>query len=92
MRSFYETKDEEGRLATRHGMVEYLTTMRYIERYLKTGMKIIEIGAGSGRYSRALAAQGYRVDAVELVEANINQMRQKMKPEMKLIIFLKVLD
>ena len=86
MRSFYEAKEEEGRLATRHGMVEYLTTMRYIKRYLKPGMKIMEIGAGTGRYSCALAEQGYQVDAVELVEANINQMRQKMKPEMKLTV------
>lgn len=86
MRSFYEAKEEEGRLATRHGIVEYLTTMRYIERYLKPGMKIMEIGAGTGRYSCALAEQGYQVDAVELVEANIHQMRQKIKPEMKLTV------
>ena len=49
-------------------------------KYLKTGMRIAEIGAGTGRYSHALAQEGYQVDAVELVEHNIgifNQMTQE---------------
>ena len=69
--AYYESYDEDGRLRSKQGMVEFLTTMRYIERYLKPGMKIIEIGAGTGRYSHALANMGYTVDAVELIEHNI---------------------
>lgn len=69
---FYEEScDEDSRLLSRHGRVEYLTTMRYIEKYLRPGMRVIEIGAGTGRYSHALAQKGYRVDAVELLEHNI---------------------
>ena len=68
---FYNHYDEDNRLATKHGMVEFLTTMHYIEKYLKQGDKILEIGAGTGRYSHALARQGYCVDAVELVDHNI---------------------
>lgn len=34
-------------------------------------MRILEIGAATGRYSHALAQRGYRVDAVELLEHNI---------------------
>lgn len=41
---FYSGYDEDGRLRSRHGMVEFLTTMRYVERYLKPGMRILEIG------------------------------------------------
>lgn len=69
---FYGSYDEEGRLLSKHGQVEYLTTMRYIEKYLKPGMKILEIGAATGRYSHALARRGYEVDAVELVQHNID--------------------
>ena len=69
---FYSNYDEEGRLLSRHGQVEYLTTMRYIEKYLRPGMRILEIGAATGRYSHALARRGYRVDAVELVQHNID--------------------
>lgn len=76
LENFYGNYDEDGRLRSQHGMVEYLTTMRYIERYLKHGMQILEIGAGTGRYSHALARMGYHVDAVELVEHNIEVFRQ----------------
>ena len=71
LKSFYENYDEDNRLASRHGSVEYLTTMRYIGKYLRPGMRVLEIGAATGRYSHALAREGYRVDAVELLEHNV---------------------
>ena len=73
LNQYYSAYDEEGRLLTRYGRVEYETTMRYIRRYLSEGARIIEIGAGTGRYSHALARAGYTVDAVELVQHNIDQ-------------------
>lgn len=76
LEKYYQNYDEEGRLASRHGMVEFITTMKYIEKYLQPGMRIMEIGAATGRYSHALARKGYRVDAVELVEHNIEIFRQ----------------
>ncbi len=77
---YYSQYDEEGRLLTRHGHVEYITTMHYIHRYLRPGMRILEIGAGTGRYSHALAREGYRVDAVELVQHNIDQFHAATLP------------
>lgn len=77
---FYSNYDEESRLLSRHGQVEYLTTMRYIEKYLRPGMRILEVGAGTGRYSHTLAQMGYRVDAVELIQHNIHIFSQKTKP------------
>ena len=77
---FYSNYDEEGRLLSKHGSVEYLTTMRYIEMYLKPGMRVLEIGAATGRYSHALARMGYRVDAVELVQHNIDLFKANTKP------------
>ena len=76
LEKYYQNYDEEGRLSSRHGMVEFITTMKYIEKYLQPGMRIMEIGAATGRYSHALARKGYRVDAVELVEHNIEIFRQ----------------
>lgn len=49
-------------------------------------MRIAEIGAGTGRYSLALADMGYEVDAVELVQHNIDVFRSKMKPQQKVSI------
>lgn len=74
--NYYGHYDEDGRLTSRYGMIEYATTMKYIEKYLKPGMRILEIGAATGRYSHALARQGYCVDAVELVEHNIEIFKQ----------------
>lgn len=73
---FYNNYDEDSRLELKHGTVEFLTTMRYIKKYLKSGDRVLEIGAGTGRYSHALARQGYTVDAVELVEHNIEIFRK----------------
>lgn len=78
--NYYQNYDEEGRLLSRHGMVEYITTMKYIEKYLQPGMRIIEIGAATGRYSHALAQKGYPVDAVELVKHNIEIFKQHTLP------------
>ena len=50
--------------------------MKYVEKYLKPNMRVLEIGAATGRYSHALAQKGYRVDAVELVEHNIEIFKQ----------------
>lgn len=74
--AFYDAYDEDGRLASRHGAVEFAVTMTYIERYAKPGMRILEIGAGTGRYSHTLARRGFCVDAVELAEHNIELFRR----------------
>lgn len=78
---FYSHYDEDERLASRHGSVEFLTTMRYIEKYIRPQDRVLEIGAGTGRYSHALARRGYAVDAVELVEHNIDVFRRKISPD-----------
>lgn len=81
LREFYEIHcKEDARLRSRQGMVEFLTTMRYIEQHLKPGDRIIEIGAGTGRYAHALAQAGYQVDAVELLGHNIDVFRQNTLP------------
>lgn len=79
--NFYNHYDEDSRLASKSGSVEFLTTMRFIERYIKPGDRVLEVGAGTGRYSHTLARQGYVVDAVELVEHNIDIFRKHTKPE-----------
>lgn len=87
LHQFYGNYDEDGRLASRHGMVEFLTTMRYIEKYLRPGMRVLEIGAATGRYSHYLARQGYQVDAVELLEHNIARFKQNTQPGENVRIF-----
>ena len=55
---FYNNYDEDNRLILKYGAIEFLTTMHYIEKYVKHGARILEIGAGTGSYSHALARKG----------------------------------
>lgn len=84
---YYGNYDEDQRLTSRHGSVEFLTTMRYIERYLKPGMRVLEIGAATGRYSHTLARLGFQVDAVELIQHNIDIFNAKTQPGEDVQIF-----
>lgn len=104
LENYYANYDEEGRLLSKHGQVEYRTTMKYIHEMLemmdttsvetnemtekaeksrKNGKKIriLEVGAGTGRYSIALAKEGYEVDALEYTEHNLELMNEKIAKE-----------
>ena len=80
LEEYYNNYDEEGRLLSRHGQVEYLTTMKYIKECLEgvSDPHILEVGAGTGRYSVTLAKQGLKVTAVELVEHNLEILKSKL--------------
>lgn len=78
--SFYDQANEDGRLQkNRHGQLEYYTTMNYIHRYAAKRSRILEVGAGTGRYSIALAKEGMDVTAVELVESNLAVLKENSK-------------
>ncbi len=102
LENYYANYDEEGRLLSKHGQVEYRTTMKYIHEMLGTmdrtadategiaektevseerNKKILEVGAGTGRYSIALAKEGYEVDALEYTEHNLEIMNGKIAGE-----------
>ena len=63
---------------TKAAKVEFLTTVRYIEKYLTPNAKILDVGAGAGEYSFYFAGKGYAVSALELADANIAAFRAKM--------------
>lgn len=78
----YELFNEDTRLS--HGQaarVEFLTTVHYIEKYLKPGASILDVGAGTGAYSFYFSRMGYPVSALELADNNIRVFRQKLTPE-----------
>lgn len=81
----YDIFNEDSRLNhSKAARVEFLTTVHYIEKYLKEGDRILDIGAGAGEYSLYLARRGYEVSALELADANLAAFRKKLKPEDKI--------
>ena len=68
----YNKHPEDLRLQRRHGQVEFETTLHHLHRFMQPHHSILDIGAGTGRYTSQLMAEGYSVKAVELVQRNID--------------------
>lgn len=100
LEKYYNKFCEDKRLSRRHGIVEYVTSMKYIHLCLESikqeksggdsgeqtekaalasnqNIKILDVGAGTGRYSVALSEEGYDVTAIELVKYNLGILKSK---------------
>ena len=79
LEKYYNKFNEEHRLPARHGRVEFSTSMHFIHKYIPLGEKIriLDIGAGTGRYSVALKEEGHDVTAVEKVARNLKVREDK---------------
>ena len=80
LEAFYANQNEDERLASPSGQVEFIVTTHYIDKYLKPGDLILEVGAATGRYSLHYARKGYQVEAVELVQSNLDVLKQHILP------------
>ena len=69
IQDFYDSglDTEWNRIANRP---EFLLTCRMLNRYIKPGDKVLDIGGGPGRYSHYLAAKGCKVTLLDLSEEN----------------------
>lgn len=76
---YYNKFCEDKRLTRKYAKVEYNTSMKYIHNYLEDNKntKILDVGAGTGRYSVQLANEGYDVTAIELVKHNLGVLKSK---------------
>lgn len=79
LEKYYNKFCEDKRLTRKYGQVEYITSMKYIREYLEDNenAKILDVGAGTGRYSVQLANEGYDVTAIELVKHNLGVLKSK---------------
>ena len=79
LEKYYNKFNEDHRLTTRHGIVEFSTSLKFINQIIgeRKNLKILDLGAGTGRYSIELSHAGHDVTAVELVKRNLEVIRSK---------------
>ena len=86
LNDYYENVYVEDDRLTRDKMhyVEFITTTTYIDKYLKKWDRILEVGAWTWAYSLFYADKWYQVDAVELVQRNVDVINKNVKENMNI--------
>ena len=75
IRAFYNANwaSEDKRLHIHQ--LEADLTWRYLEKYLPTNCRILDVGFGTGFYTFPLARRGYQITAVELADRYVNRCK-----------------
>ena len=79
----YYNENFEGEWNRIAGRPEFILTCRYIDRYIKPGDSVLDIGGGPGRYSLYLAKKGCDVTLLDLSDENVKFAATKAE-ELKL--------
>ena len=81
LEKYYNKFNEDKRLLSRHGQVEFYVALYYINEIIagRKNLKILDVGAGTGRYSIKLADDGHQVTAIDYVKKNVSQIKLKSK-------------
>lgn len=78
IRRFYDSDPQREHFRLEEHQLEHDLTWRYFEHYLPTQGTILEVGAGTGRYTLELAKRGYAVTAVDLSAALLEVCQQQL--------------
>ncbi len=74
--AYYDKNAQEEHRRLEEHQLEYDLTWRFLEAYLPPSGEILEIGAGTGRYTLGLVQRGYTVTVVEISRANLDACRE----------------
>ncbi|CAH0191639.1 class I SAM-dependent methyltransferase [Chryseobacterium sp. Bi04] len=75
--SFYTKRQEENRLSTGLGPLEFERTKILINCYLNKSSHIADIGGGTGHYAQWLAGMGHSVTLIDPVKKHIEQAKKR---------------
>lgn len=78
VREYYERHVSEEDRRLDENVFEIPLTMKYIERYLQPGSKILDIACGTGRYAGLLLEKGYRLGLNDLSGKNMILTRKRV--------------
>ena len=78
LEKYYNKFNEDKRLKTRHGQTEMAVCLHYINKYIagRKGLNILDVGAGTGAYTKVLLKMGHNVCAVEPVKKNLSVLKE----------------
>ena len=77
---YYEQQDENSRLEEdRAHYLEYLTTIKYLDKVCLKKAKILDACAGTGSYCFYLAEKGHSVTAGDIAPSNVSIVEEKQK-------------
>lgn len=78
----YTNYDEQNRLIRDYShKIEWLTTIKYLKKYIPLNSYILDGCAGTGRYAFELAREGYQVVANDIVPKNVDIIRDLQRKE-----------
>ncbi|MGB0871106.1 MAG: class I SAM-dependent methyltransferase [Flavobacteriales bacterium] len=81
---FYNNASEETRLDKGMGIFEFERIKTLIEKYIPhSNSKIIDVGGGTGKYSKWLAEKGHEVHLVEPIPKHIEIAKQRAQSSKK---------
>lgn len=82
----YNNYEEDNRFTKdNYHSLEYIVSKTYFEKYIKPGDRILEVGAGTGAYSLYYVNKGYKVNAIEFVEHNLDILKSKITDNMDIV-------
>jgi ubiquinone/menaquinone biosynthesis C-methylase UbiE len=74
--SYYNGFDEDSRLSSSFGQLEFVRTMELLLRYLPLPpARVLDIGGGTGPYSEALGQRGYETHMLDAIEKHVQTAR-----------------
>ena len=97
MREYYDAygdKEWERLDESVSGRVSLELHRRFLERYVTSGMRVLEVGAGPGRFTFALADQGAAVVVTDFstVQLDLNERRVSATPAERAVEGREILD
>src|SRR5574341_2518324 len=76
--SLSDESDERSRLDRPYSRIEFLSTLRLIEKYFPSSGRVIDVAGGPGRYTIELLRRGYTVTLFDLTEKHLQQARDSL--------------
>ncbi len=79
VRQYYSVFDEWSRLSSPEGMLEFTLLHRIIDKTIKIGSKVLDLGGGPGRHTIELAKKGYTMTLGDLSPDLVKTAKEKAK-------------